>query len=163
MNDGMEPMNAAELTERLRRLVEFVASGDPVQQAARKAGFSASYARKSSRLLKHPAIAQAVAAIRAEGREKAVYDLSRAMQESLDVIEFAKQHKNAMAYFKAVEHRAKLSGLLIDRVEVFTADLKGALLEASKRVVNASPGTFALVQEIQAEPQVEPQQAEGSV
>ena len=30
-------------------------------------------------------------------------------------------------------------------------------------VTNNSGGTFALVQEIQAEPQVEPQQAEGSV
>lgn len=51
------------------------------------------------------------------------------------MIDFAKANKNAMAYFKAVEHRAKLSGLLIGRVEVGTVDLKGAL-EACTRVLN---------------------------
>ena len=43
-------------------------------------------------------------------------DLAAAMQAQ-EVIDFAKKHKNSMAYFKAVQHRADLSGLLIDRVE----------------------------------------------
>ena len=141
MNDGMEPMNAVELTERQRRLVEFVASGDPVQQAARKAGFSASYARKSSRLLKHPAIAQAVAAIRAEGRTLAGYGLAEAMKEAEDAARFARLKGNAMALVKSIELRARLSGLLIERIETVTVDLKGSLEAARNRVVmvNAPP------------------------
>ena len=49
--------------------------------------------------------------------------------------------KMLMAYCKATELRAKLSGLLIDRIEVVPVDLKGALEQARHRVVmvNAPP------------------------
>jgi hypothetical protein len=62
----------------------------------------------------------------------AVYGLVEAMQEADDVIAFAKAKGNAMAYCKEVELRAKLSGFLIDRVEIATVDLAGAL-EAEER------------------------------
>lgn len=141
MNDGMEPMNTAELTERQRRLVEFVGSGLSVQQAATKAGFSPSYARKSSRLLNHPGIAQAIAAIRAEGRTLAAYSLAEAMKEAEDAARFARLKGNAMALVKSVELRSRLSGLLIERIETVTIDLKGSLEAAKNRVVmvNAPP------------------------
>jgi phage terminase small subunit len=93
----MEPMNEGELTERQRKLVQYVATGDPVQQAARKAGFSASYARKSSRLLKHPAIAQAVAAIRTDARREAVYGLVEAVREIDKAIVFGYSVSNPMS------------------------------------------------------------------
>lgn len=135
MNNVMEPMNAAELTERQRRLVELVATGLSVQQAATKAGFSPSYARKSSRLLKHPGIAQAIAAIRAEGRTLAAYGLAEAMKEAEDAARFARLKGNAMTLVKSVELRSRLSGLLIERIETVTVDLKGALEAASNRVM----------------------------
>ena len=66
----------------------------------------------------------------------AVYDLATAMREAEDVCAFSKLHKNAMAYCKATELRAKLSGLLIDRVEIVPVDLTGALERAERRVSN---------------------------
>lgn len=34
-----------------------------------------------------------------------------------------------------MQHRAKLSGLLVDRIQVETVDIKGALIEARTRVL----------------------------
>lgn len=69
----------------------------------------------------------------------AVYDLATAMAEAEAVCAFAKQHKNAMAYCKGTELRAKLSGLLIDRIEVVPVDLLGALQRAEARVLDVTP------------------------
>jgi hypothetical protein len=108
------------------------------RKAALNAGFSKSVADHSAgRIHNRPAVQAAIAAARAECRAAAVYDLTTAMQESLEVIDFAKQNKNAMAYFKAVEHRAKLSGLLIERVDVrAVVDVRAALEDARSRVQN---------------------------
>jgi hypothetical protein len=76
-------------------------------------------------------VVQAEAAL----RDAAQFDLAQALRESLEVIAFAKQKGNAMAYFKAVEHRAKLCGLLVDRVQVEKVDIRAALLEAEARLV----------------------------
>lgn len=54
----------------------------------------------------------------------AIYGLVEAMKEAEDAAAFAKLHKNPMANVKACELRAKLSGLLIERVEVLEVDLK---------------------------------------
>ena len=73
----------------------------------------------------------------------AAYDLTRAMAEAQDVIEFAKLHKHPTAFFFAVRHRAHLSGLLVDEIHLKTEnlDLKGALAEARGRVLlNITPG-----------------------
>lgn len=66
----------------------------------------------------------------------AVYDLETAMAEANAVCDFAILHKSPMAYCKGTELRAKLSGLLIDRVEIATVDLTGALARAEARVLN---------------------------
>jgi hypothetical protein len=79
-------------------------------------------------------VEQALGAIRMKAREMAVYALAKATKESEDVIAFAKKHKNPMSYFKAFQHRAQLSGLLIERHEVVTVDLLGALIEARRPV-----------------------------
>jgi hypothetical protein len=71
--------------------------------------------------------------------QASVYDLATAMKEADEVCAFAKLHKNAMAYMKATELRAKLSGLLVDRVEVVSVDLTGALERAERRVINVTP------------------------
>ena len=88
---------------------------------------------------KNPAVASAIESIQAEGRKAAVYDLAVAMKEANEVIEFAKKHKHPTAYFFAVRHRAHLSGLLVDRFEIATVDLTGALSRAEQRVLN-TPG-----------------------
>jgi phage terminase small subunit len=87
--------------------------------AAKAAGYSDSYARVAAhRLGKKPAVVQAIDSIRTEGRGIAGYGLVEAMKEAEDAAAFAKIHKIPMANVKACELRAKLSGLLIDRVEV---------------------------------------------
>jgi hypothetical protein len=129
-------MNEPELNDRQRKFVAEVARGVSAQDAARKAGFSPSYARKSSRLLKHPGIAQAIAAIRAEGRTLVAYDLAAAMREAESAATFARMNKNSMALVKACELRAKLSGLLIERIETVAIDLKGSLEQARARVLD---------------------------
>ena len=135
MNDP-EPMHKGELNERQRRFVEEMARGLSTQQAATSAGYSPAYARKSSRLLKQPMIAKAIAEIREKGRTLAAYRLAEAMAEAYDAAAFAKANKNSMALVKACELRAKLSGLLVDRMEVVTLDLSSALQDARTRVID---------------------------
>jgi hypothetical protein len=85
----------------------------------------------------------------------AVYDLATAMREAQAVCAFAKKHRNAMAYCKGTELRARLSGLLIDRVEVVTVDLKGALLAAERRVLSTPcNGAVAAGPDLLADPAV---------
>jgi hypothetical protein len=77
-----------------------------------------------------PPVMLAVDLGKREMAEKAGYTASAAMQEANDAIEFAKATKNANAYVKAVELRAKMSGLLVDRVDVrsltaFSINLSG--------------------------------------
>ena len=148
MNEGgTKPMDDPDdLTDRQRRYVQYVASGTPSRQAAELVGYSKSFSKViGHRLKNHPAVKQAMEAIRSEGMKAAVYDLATAMTEAEDVIEFAKQHKNSMAYMKAVELRSKLSGLLIDRVEVVAVDLTGALARAEARVLSTSNGASDLL------------------
>ena len=59
------------------------------------------------------------------------------MAQAQKGIDLAERHKNPMAFIKGCELRAKLSGLLIDRVEVATVDLKGSLEQARTRVIDA--------------------------
>jgi phage terminase small subunit len=131
--------NGDHLTDRQREYVQHLARGLDSRVAARSAGYSESFSKVAShRLGKKTAVAQAIESIRAEGMKIAVYDLATAMREAEAVCAFAKLHKNAMAYCKGTELRAKLSGLLIDRVEVVEVDLRGALARAEARVVNAT-------------------------
>jgi hypothetical protein len=85
---------------------------------------------------KKPAVAQAIERIRTEGMKMAAYGLVEAMKEADDAATFARANKNSMALVKACELRAKLSGLLIDRIETVTVDLTSALARAEARVLN---------------------------
>jgi hypothetical protein len=125
------------LTDKQRKYVEHLAAGMDSRTAAKGAGYSDSYSRvAASRLAKKPEIAKAIEVIRKKGCEMAAYDLAAAMKEAESAATFARLHRNPMALVKATELRAKLSGLLIDRLEVVPpVDLKGALFEARTRVI----------------------------
>lgn len=125
------------LASQQAEYVRLVTGGMRPRDAALKAGYSLSYAKKATqRLNQLPSVAKEVALIQAKGREAAAYTLATAMQEAQDAANFAKLHKNSMAYVKAVELRSKLSGLLIDRVQVEKIDITAALLEAQARVID---------------------------
>lgn len=126
------------LTPKQEAYVANLSKGMTSRAAAQAAGFSKSYSMVAAhRLKRKPAVREALAAVRKEGLTIAAYGLAEAMREANEAAQFARLHKNPMAVVKAAELRAKLSGLLIERVEVFTADLRGALDAAKLRVVNA--------------------------
>ena len=135
------------LNDRQRRYVENVSRGQDSRTAALAAGYSESFSKVAShRLGKQPAIAKAIESIRQDARMAARYDLQVAMAEAQAAIDFATLHKNPMARVKAVELRAKLSGLLVDRIEQVTVDLTGALTAARERALqrDQSPVTPSL-------------------
>lgn len=133
---------ARRITEKRQRYIQLVASGKDSRAAAREVGYSNSYAEViATRCRKNPEVAAAVEAIRTEGRTIAAYDLAAAMKEADEAAAFAKKHKNPMANVKAVELRAKLSGLLVERVEVFDMNLRRALEDARARIMDVTPRT----------------------
>src|SRR5829696_1330190 len=109
------------LSPRQRAYVKHRAQGVSPTQAAKAAGFSASYADKAGSTLETlPPIVAMLSEIREEAKRMAVYDLTKAMDEAQMVIDFAKAHRNPMALCKAVELRAKLCGLLVEQLHVKT-------------------------------------------
>jgi hypothetical protein len=129
------------LTDKQAQYVRHLASGKPSRDAAKAAGYSDSYARVAThRLMKKPTVAQAIERIRVEGMKMAAYGVVEAMKEADDAAAFARANKNSMALVKACELRAKLSGLLIDRIETVTVDLTSALARAEARVFNVATG-----------------------
>ena len=129
--DDLAP-KTRRLTGKQIRFVELLASGVEQKLAAEQAGLK----NRSSqyRTLTNPLAIQYLSTIRAESRAIAAYDVSIAMAEALADHKFAVEKGNAMAAVKATELRAKLSGLLIDRVEIATVDLTGALTRAEARI-----------------------------
>lgn len=158
---GTHPMDE-HLTHRQRLYAENIARGLDSPAAAKSAGYSDSFAKVAAyRLGKKPEVAQAIASIQTEGRRLACYDVTVAMREANDAAAFARANKNSMALVKAVELRAKLSGLLIDRVEVVAVDLTGALQRAEARVLN-TPGASSSRGSIDWRPQIPGSQEPGS-
>jgi hypothetical protein len=113
-------------TERQRRFVEeFMRPTAGVlnaTQAAIRAGYPAGTAnRMANRLMKKPRIKAAVEAMRAEIAERSAYTVERAMLELDDAMTFAKATDNASAFTRAVELRARIAGVLVDRIDARVA------------------------------------------
>jgi hypothetical protein len=85
---------------------------------------------------KNPAAVKYLEEIQAQGRTIAAYDVAAAMAQAQRGIDLAERHKNPMVFIKGCELRTKLSGLLIDRLEVSTVDLAGSLERARTRVID---------------------------
>ena len=124
------------LTEKEKALLDHYA----LHHNGTQAGISAGYTKRSApqmfqRLMKNQTAQEYLGKIQQQSRAMMAYNLTTAMAESLEVIQYAKEKGNAMAYFKAVEHRAKLSGLLIDRIQVEKVDIRSAIIEAEARLV----------------------------
>jgi hypothetical protein len=126
-----------QLSAKQVQFLDLYAVNQNAKQSALSVGWSATSARQMAyRTLRHPRAQGYLRSLQSESRAIVAYDLATAMKESLEVISYAKEKGNAMAYFKAVEHRAKLSGLLIDRVMVEKVDLTAALEAARSRVAD---------------------------
>jgi hypothetical protein len=64
-----------------------------------------------------------------------MYTANKAMAECEEAMAFAKANKNAMAFCKVVELRARLSGLLQDVLRIEHVDVRGAISEAKSRTL----------------------------
>ena len=139
------------ITPRMQRYAELLATGIPQAQAAKDAGYKSKCSANEA--YRHPLVQEYLSTIRNRAAARTGHTVVVAMDEAKDAMGFARETENATAYVKAVELRAKLSGLLIDRVEVVSMDLKGALAMAEARIIN----TNTLTQLPQAETQATPE------
>lgn len=112
------------LNERqLLFVTNYIRHGEGIR-AAIEAGYSPNSAKMAQRkLLKDPRVLplleQAkVKVLLDDATKEAKFTYEMAMLEAEEAMLFAKEMENAGAYVKAVEHRAKLSGLLVDRIDV---------------------------------------------
>lgn len=134
----MKNPDTKRLPDRWRRILQRHARGEDFRPATQAEGCSASYAAViRTRMMKNPEATKFLESIRSDARREAVYGVVEAMAQAQKGIDLAERHKNPMAFIKGCELRAKLSGLLIDRVEVATVDLKGSLEQARTRVIDA--------------------------
>lgn len=137
-----------EIADRLDpkriKFVHGLAAGKNQRQAAIDAGFSEKSASvRAHKLMKEEAVRDALNAIRQDWATDAKYDLGAAMREIDDGIKFSRETKNATAMVKAIELRAKMSGLLNDAAIQInigqTVDVAGALAAARARVQRPRP------------------------
>ena len=141
-------MKSRPLTHRRETYIRLRANGLPSREAALQAGFSKSYSKvAATRLGKLPAVKAAVDEVQMEGRKMASYDLATALTDCDRAAEFARKNKNSMALVKSNELKAKLAGLLIERVEQVTVSIKEALELAKERALGrkTSEGTITIL------------------
>ena len=138
---GPQPRENAPLNDRQQRILQRVAAGEGWRKRHEPEGRTDSYSRVvGARMKRNPAVAKAIAEIREAGMKAAVYDLALAMKEAEEVIEFAKKHKSDGLLLRRSSPGAS-SGLLVDRIEVATVDLRGSLDQAKARVLKVINGT----------------------
>ena len=122
------------ITPRQQKYAELRASGLTQGAAALQAGYKNKVS--ASKADKHPLVRQHLSGIQKLACSRVSYTVATAMDEALQVIEFAKANGNANAFCNAVSLRAKLSGLLIDKVELVAIDLSGSIQRAEQRVLS---------------------------
>lgn len=115
-----KPNTKKPITPQQAKFVqEFLRSGKQTE-AAVAAGYSKATApARATRLLQNcAAVKEVIEEARKAVVEKGTYNLEKAMSEADDAIQFAQKTNNANAYVKAVELKAKLNGLLIEKHDV---------------------------------------------
>ena len=133
----------AELTFRQSAFIKFYAAGNSAALAARKAGYGKEMSlRAAQKVLSSPAVRAAVEDARAQLQKATLYDAERAFADLQEAVEFAKEHKSPMAVVRSYELMAKLAGLMVDRVQIESIDLAGAMAEARKRSPLREPITI---------------------
>jgi phage terminase small subunit len=83
--------------------------------AAKKIGM---HPASGTRFLKDPRVQAQLVPLREKVMNELSYTLKSAMIEAQEAIDFAMKTDNANAYVKAVELRAKLNGLLVDKLDI---------------------------------------------
>lgn len=117
---------------------EYLTNGGNAAAAARAAGYAHDHASHQGWLLvnRDEAVKAELDRARAELTERTDYNAANAMEELGEVIDFARNTKNATAMARAVELRMRMAGLLVEKVDVNVSgeiDIVGALLEGRQR------------------------------
>ena len=103
---------------RWQRFVAAVASGATLADSVVHAGYKTKVPRQHGvRLQRVPAIAAALATVRAEMARRAQYGMDRLIADFDSAASFARETKNATALVRAHEMKGKALGLLVDRID----------------------------------------------
>jgi hypothetical protein len=117
--------------------VAAILRGATKKAAAMEAGFSESTAGHSAtRLHKTESVQKALDSARQELKTQTLYGIQECIGEIDETIAYARLHKNSMAMAKLIELKAKLMGLLVDKLDVRWQEkpsIEGALAEALNR------------------------------
>jgi phage terminase small subunit len=119
------------LTPKREAFAQAIVSGLSQADAYRKAYAAenmkpATVQKRASELMADGEVRGRVEALRKPVVEKLQYGLEDAMREAADALEVARGKENGGAMVAAVQLRAKLSGLLVERVHL-DANVKGAV------------------------------------
>jgi ABC-type Fe3+ transport system substrate-binding protein len=120
---AITPDDVAALTglsrPKWQKFVAAYCSGQTQTIAVQSAGYTTSVPKQAAtQLLKTPAVAEAVKAVRAEMARRAEYGMDRLIADLDEAAEFAKTTENATALVRARELKGKALGLLMDRVDM---------------------------------------------
>lgn len=118
--------------------VKLIQSGMPRYEAAIQAGFNQYTAQKAKiRIEGIPEVKKLIELAHVTAQIEGQYGLKEAVSEVDRAITFAYEQENPNAIAKLLEHKSKLYGLLVEKIDVKTTfiDLKGALQEAKNRVL----------------------------
>jgi phage terminase small subunit len=136
------------MTPRQEKFAIAVGAGMTLLDAAQHAGFADKSAQqRATKLVKLPAVAELIALERAkaleETRIKGNFDLTVAMEAYDQAIAFARETKNASALVKAIDSKARMVGLGVEKKDTNTGQF--AL------VINGFPVQATVVRTIENE------------
>lgn len=128
------------LTARQRRFVAEYQTGVDGTEAAKRAGYSPKSARYTAYHLlnENAAVMAEIKKVQEALAKAAEYNGEKCMAELNEAIAFAIEAKQPNAYVKAIETKARLAGLLRDKLEVTVEqrpDVSGALAAARARAL----------------------------
>jgi phage terminase small subunit len=115
---------------RQELLIQQIALGRPATEAARTAGYSEAYARKSAHaLLRKPHIAAAIEAIKVKLREDTIFTAEKLLAQLQFDHDKAIEWKQGPAAVRASEMIGKLKGWMVDKAHI-VHEAKPSLMEA---------------------------------
>jgi phage terminase small subunit len=130
-----------ELTPKQRRFIAAYQTGVSATQAAIDAGYSPKSAKHAAHALLHDnkAVKGELQRIGDKLAKAAEYSGQKCMAELDEALQFARDTKQANAFVKAVELRARLANLLREKVDITVerVDVSGALAEAKARLLRS--------------------------
>lgn len=129
-----KPRGPGRLSPQHLDYLRYRQAGQTQKQAALAAHVTIAKAKRAE---KHPDGQRFLADVAENARIAGHYGLVDAVKEVDRAIRFAYEQENPNAIAKLLEHKSKLYGLLIEKIDIKTTyiDLKGALEDAKQRVL----------------------------